>query len=144
MTNHPNRSKLTPSPGRNPRPDEVRRARLAAGLTQTAAAAVVYCTLGTWQRWESGERAMHPAFWDLWRRKIAEARESARAVAFHDPRVIALRAWLDARVSSYQAAPVTDAQMASWLADAEQRQGVVEIRAADSVSGHPETFHVGL
>lgn len=69
---HPNRSRRAPSPARNPTPDEIRAAREAAGLTQTAAAALIYCTLHGWQKWELGERSMHPAFWELWRRKLKE------------------------------------------------------------------------
>lgn len=64
---HPNRSRR--SPARNPTPAEIRAAREAAGLTQTAAAALIYCSLRGWQQWEAGERSMHPAFWELWRLK---------------------------------------------------------------------------
>ena len=48
-----------------PAPDEIRAAREAAGLTQFAAAALVHANLRSWQKWEAGERAMHPAFWEL-------------------------------------------------------------------------------
>ena len=65
---HPNRSKHRPR--RNPTPEEVRAARNAAGLTQTEAAAVVYCTLSAWQRWEQGERSMHPATFELFSLKV--------------------------------------------------------------------------
>lgn len=64
MTPHPNRSKSRPR--RNPTPDQVRRAREAAGLTQTEAAALVYCQPLAWARWEAGDRTMHQAFWELW------------------------------------------------------------------------------
>lgn len=67
MSNHPNRS--TSLPARNPKPREIVEARDAAGLTQTQAAALVYVTLSGWQRWEQGERPMHPAFWELFRLK---------------------------------------------------------------------------
>lgn len=50
---------------RNPAPEAIRAARLAAGLTQTQAAALIYCTLRGWQDWEAGKRAMHPAFFEL-------------------------------------------------------------------------------
>jgi DNA-binding transcriptional regulator YiaG len=62
MTNHPNRSRRG-NPARNPNPDEIRALRLAAGLTQTEAAAYLFTTVRTWQQWEAGDRAMHPAFW---------------------------------------------------------------------------------
>jgi DNA-binding transcriptional regulator YiaG len=48
-----------------PTPAEVRAAREAAGLTQTAAATLVHVDLRSWQRWESGERTMSPAHWEL-------------------------------------------------------------------------------
>lgn len=72
MSNHPNRG--TGSAARNPKPDEVRAAREAAGLTQTAAAQLVHTTCRTWQQWEAEEdtpvhRRMHPAFWELFRLK---------------------------------------------------------------------------
>ena len=70
---HPNRSRRTPSPARNPTPAEIRAAREAAGLTQTAAAALIYCSLRGWQQWEAGERSMHPAMWELFDRKLREA-----------------------------------------------------------------------
>lgn len=49
-----------------PSPDEVRAARIAAGLTQEEAAALVY--LGGQKRWGEAERGvhrMHPACWEL-------------------------------------------------------------------------------
>ncbi|WP_076908931.1 helix-turn-helix domain-containing protein [Burkholderia pseudomallei] len=69
MANHPNRSKKAPNPAANPKPDEIRSLRESLGLTQSQAAAVVYSTLSAWQRWEQGERAMHPAMWELFRIK---------------------------------------------------------------------------
>jgi putative transcriptional regulator len=71
VSNHPNRSKKSPSAARNPRPEEVRAAREAAGLTQTEAAELIYCEMRTWQDWEGGQRRMHPAFWELWRSKVS-------------------------------------------------------------------------
>jgi len=74
MVNHPNRSGKGTS--RNPKPGEIRMARVAAGLSQTAAGELVHVNYQTWQQWESdavlpgGEknsthRRMHPAFWEL-------------------------------------------------------------------------------
>ena len=48
-----------------PTPAQIREARESAGLSQTAAAALIYCARGTWAQWESGIRAMHPAMWEL-------------------------------------------------------------------------------
>jgi DNA-binding transcriptional regulator YiaG len=49
----------------SPYPAEIQAARKAAGLSQTAAAAMVHTTCRTWQQWEAGDRKMHPAFWEL-------------------------------------------------------------------------------
>jgi DNA-binding transcriptional regulator YiaG len=68
------RSHAAPSPT----PDAVRRAREDAELTQTAAAALVYCTLRGWQDWESGARRMHPAMWELF--EFKRPRRHARVV----------------------------------------------------------------
>lgn len=55
----------------SPDKEQIRAAREAAGLTQTAAAALIHCTLRGWQEWEAGNRRMHPAFWELWLIKVA-------------------------------------------------------------------------
>jgi len=52
-----------------PDPAEILAARRAAGLTQTAAAALVHSALRTWQQWEAGDRRMHPGLWELFRFK---------------------------------------------------------------------------
>lgn len=70
MPNHPNRGAKGPSA--NPTPAEVRSAREAAGLSQTAAAALIHCTLRGWQEWEAGNRRMHPGLWELFRIKTGE------------------------------------------------------------------------
>lgn len=56
---------LSVKAGGNPPPKEIKAAREAVELTQTAAASIVYCTLNTWQKWEAGHTKMHPAFWEL-------------------------------------------------------------------------------
>lgn len=63
---------------RSPTPDEVRAARMRAGLTQTAAGALVHTSCRAWQQWESapgskGHRTMHAGFWELFQLKIASA-----------------------------------------------------------------------
>jgi len=70
MANHPNRSGAN-HPARNPKPAEVAKTRERAGLTQTEAAELVHANLRSWQKWELGERQMHPAFWELFRLKLA-------------------------------------------------------------------------
>lgn len=56
---------------RNPSPDEVKAAREWAGLTQTEAGSMVHTSCRAWQQWEAGDRRMHPAFWELFGRKVA-------------------------------------------------------------------------
>lgn len=68
MPNHPNRGPQ--SPFSNPAPEVVRAARETAGLSQTAAGALLHTTCRTWQQWEAGDRRMHPAFWELFRMKV--------------------------------------------------------------------------
>lgn len=75
MTNHPNRGRR--GPASNPRPEEVRQARLAAELTQTQAAELVYSSLRAWQQWEAGDRRMHPAIWQWWKHQAAQIRPAA-------------------------------------------------------------------
>lgn len=53
-----------------PTPQEIREYRQSIGLSQTAAAELIYSTLRTWQGWEADEaadwnRKMHPGLWEL-------------------------------------------------------------------------------
>ena len=76
LANHPNRGKAS-GPGVNPKPAEIKAAREAADLSQTAAAELIYSTLRTWQDWESegdSNRRMHPGLWELWLIKTAHLR----------------------------------------------------------------------
>jgi len=47
------------------------RARNSIGLTTEQAANLVYATKRSWEYWESGERAMSPAIWELFLMKIS-------------------------------------------------------------------------
>lgn len=81
MANHPNRGR-SPAPGSNPKPAEIKAAREAAGLTQSAAAELVYSTMRTWQDWEAegdSNRRMHPAIWELWLNKTAHLRPAKKS-----------------------------------------------------------------
>lgn len=49
----------------NPTPSDIKTARAACGLSQTAAARLIYSTLRTWQDWEAGKARMHPGLWEL-------------------------------------------------------------------------------
>lgn len=48
-----------------PTPAQIRAARESAGLSQTAAAALIHCSRSSWAEWEGGVSRMHPAFWEL-------------------------------------------------------------------------------
>jgi DNA-binding transcriptional regulator YiaG len=67
VSNHPNRGPK--GPAANPPPEQIRAARSAAGLSQTAAAALIYSTMRTWQDWEAGKARMHPGLWELFKLK---------------------------------------------------------------------------
>ena len=58
---------------KQPTPADVKSARIAAGLTQTRAAAVIHKKLLAWQRYESGDRAMDAAYWELFLIKTGQA-----------------------------------------------------------------------
>jgi putative transcriptional regulator len=70
MSNHPNRGPKGPQS--NPKPAEILAERNAHELTQTEAAALIWCNRGTWHKWEAGERRMHPAFWYAFKQRTAE------------------------------------------------------------------------
>jgi len=57
----------------NPAPLDIRQARLDAGLSQSAAAALIYSTLRTWQDWEAGKARMHPGLFELFCIKIGHS-----------------------------------------------------------------------
>ena len=50
---------------------EAIKARLGVGITaaQDWCAAAVHTSRRAWQQWETGDRAMHPAFWELFQIK---------------------------------------------------------------------------
>lgn len=58
----------------SPAPADIKAAREAAGLTQSAAAALLYKTERAWQWWEAGDRRMDPALWELF---LLKARRTA-------------------------------------------------------------------
>lgn len=86
MANHPNRGR-NKGPSANPTPEQIKAARLNAGLTQTEAARLVHATLRAWQSWEAPEgqessiagailaRRMHPGLWELFNIKIGKLRK---------------------------------------------------------------------
>lgn len=64
----------------HPTPEEIRAARLAAGLTQMQAGALIGTSRRTWQNWEApvslpNHRNMHVAKWRLFNLLIEKATE---------------------------------------------------------------------
>lgn len=57
----------------SPEPASITAAREAAGMTQARAAAIVHSNLRSWQKWEGGERSMHPAVFELFMLKTGQA-----------------------------------------------------------------------
>ena len=54
-----------------PAPDQIRKLRHEAGLTQETAARLVHVSDGrAWRRYESGQHEMHGAIWELFRIKV--------------------------------------------------------------------------
>lgn len=70
---HINKEEAYQESRRNPTPEEIRAARDAAGLSQTAAALLIHSTMRTWQDWEAGAAKMHPGLWELFRAKVGES-----------------------------------------------------------------------
>jgi DNA-binding transcriptional regulator YiaG len=54
----------------NPDPFDIRKARANAGITQKKAAEMLHTSIRAYQQWEAGDRAMHPAFWELFLIKL--------------------------------------------------------------------------
>ena len=52
-----------------PNADQIKAARVVAGLSQTVAAELIYSTLRTWQDWEAGKAKMHAGLWELFNMK---------------------------------------------------------------------------
>ena len=56
----------------NPTPEQIKKSRLNAGLTQAQAAAVIHKKLLAWQRYESGDRSMDCALYELFMLKTGQ------------------------------------------------------------------------
>lgn len=48
----------------SPTPDQIRAARLAAGLNQNEAASLIISSKRSWENWEQGRVNMHPGLFD--------------------------------------------------------------------------------
>ena len=58
-----------------PTPEQIRAARQSANLTQTQAAELIYKQRLAWARYESGDREMDPALWELFQIKTKQSPE---------------------------------------------------------------------
>ena len=70
--------------GTSPRPEEIRAARQDSGLSQTAAARLIYSTLRTWQDWEAGIAGMHPGLWELFQAKRPRSKPTSSYLQLDD------------------------------------------------------------
>jgi DNA-binding transcriptional regulator YiaG len=55
---------------KSPTGAEIKRRRLAAGLSRRDAAALIGVAYRTWQDWEIGTTQMRAAWWELFKMKI--------------------------------------------------------------------------
>ena len=58
----------------NPTTSQIKKARKDAGLTQTAAAELIYKSCRAWQQYEKGDRTMDAAFFELFVLKLERLR----------------------------------------------------------------------
>ena len=56
-----------------PTPFEVKQARNNAGLSQIAAAELIYCGCSAWEKYERGDAQIHPAAWEIFKLKTGMA-----------------------------------------------------------------------
>lgn len=61
-----------------PTKEEVKAARLKAGLTQDEAGKLVGCGWKYWQQWEYGKRTMRDPIWELFLIKTKSIRRKAK------------------------------------------------------------------
>lgn len=62
----------------NPTPSAVKAARLASGLTQEQAGALVGVARRTWQDWERGQRRMPAGLFELFNLKSQEKKNDQK------------------------------------------------------------------
>lgn len=69
-----------------PTPQEIKRARQDAGLTQDQAAQLIHSSERSWQNWEYegdnpvSSRKMHPGLWELFLIKTRQGRPQRHAI----------------------------------------------------------------
>lgn len=68
-----------------PRPEQIKKLRTDAGLTQQDIAAMLYMTPRTVQGWEAGTSAMPPAFFELLCAKVRRKMRAMRGASALPP-----------------------------------------------------------
>ena len=57
---------------KSPTPEEIRKARKAAGMTQEEAAEIIYIKMNSWMRYETSKSNMHPGLFELFLLKTGQ------------------------------------------------------------------------
>lgn len=57
---------------KNPTPEQIKQARIKAGLTQKVAGSLIYKTQKSWQNYELGYRSMDYALFELFEIKVKQ------------------------------------------------------------------------
>ena len=105
--------RIRPRP-KPPSPEQIRDRRLAAGLTQSQAAALVYVETQGWRRYESGTASPRPAIWRLFCLRV-EAGEFAPREAGPTPSPVVIRRKREAGgLTQLQAADTVGVSLQSW------------------------------
>ena len=73
---------------KNPTPEQIKQSRLNAGLTQAQAAAVIYKKLLAWQRYESGDRSMDYALYELFMLKTGHDGIAKNIIQRYDVQIV--------------------------------------------------------
>lgn len=95
----------------SPAPDEIKAARVEAGLSQERAADSLRVATRTWTRWEYGATAMHPLLWAEWR----EAIKGGGSLPIEPPSSDQIKAArIAANLTQRQAARVLDVSEVTW------------------------------
>jgi len=63
---------------KSPTPAEIKSARKAAGLTQPAAADLIYHSGHAWRKWEAGTRKMRPLAFESFKAAVKYLRRAER------------------------------------------------------------------
>lgn len=62
----------------NPTPDQIKNARVRAGISQSKAASLLDVSIHIYQAWEQGLQPMPPASWETFERETARAKVKSK------------------------------------------------------------------